>query len=166
MSTIAFAPAMLCLWASSRVRSSFRGISAYIAAEDCRSVRRFAVDEQRDLQFQDVATFAEAKFYQLHAADVARFPLGSFERLFGLIGRRPFHVLAALLHGLRIDLVGFLFLHVNEQRQTTNRQGNNSKRSGQTPQSQFLTSLNDLSRSLMASSASGFVVFSIGARRN
>src|SRR6267142_4617293 len=113
MTTIAFAPAMRCLWASSRVRSAFRGISACIAAEDCRSVSRFAVDEQRNLKLQDMATLAKAKFHQLHAADVARFPLGSFERLIRFIGGRPFHVLASLLHGLRIDLVGFLFLHVN-----------------------------------------------------
>src|SRR5260370_23133022 len=94
MTTIAFMLAMRCLWASSRVRSAFRGITACIAAEKCSSVRWFAVNQQRDLQLQDVAILAEAKSHQLHAADVARFPIGSLERRIRLIGGRPFHSLS------------------------------------------------------------------------
>src|SRR5260370_1687021 len=68
-------------------------------------------------------------------------------------------------HGFPKQLL-FSRLRESLQRQATNRQRNNGKCSEQTPQSQFLTSLNDLSRSLMASSTSGLVVFSIGARRS
>src|SRR5712692_4547918 len=84
---LALTLAMRCLWASSRGRSASHGISVCIAAEKCSLVRWLAVDENRDLQFQDVTIFAEAKSHQLHAADVARFPIGSLERLVGLIGR-------------------------------------------------------------------------------
>ena len=45
--------------------------------ENCSSVRRFTVDQQGDLELQDVAILAEAKSNQLHAANAARFPLGS-----------------------------------------------------------------------------------------
>src|SRR6266478_3418062 len=81
----------------------------------CASIGWFAVDENRDLQLQDMAVLAKSKLHQLHAAHVARFPLGSFQRLIGFIGGRPFHVFAALLHRLRIDFVGLLFSHVDEQ---------------------------------------------------
>src|SRR6267378_7898389 len=106
MITTAFAPAIPWLWVSSPVRSEFRGTTACIADNFfCGSVRRFAVDQKRDLQLQDVAILAEAKLHQLHAANVARFPLGSLDRLIGFISGRPFHVFAALLDRLRIDFV-------------------------------------------------------------
>src|SRR5260370_23354771 len=115
MTTIAFAPAIRWLWASNPVRSTFRGITACIAANFCGSIRWLAVDQQRDLQLQDVAILAEAKSHQLHTADVARLPIGSLDRLIGLIGRRPFHIFAAQLDRLRIDFVGLLFFHVDKQ---------------------------------------------------
>src|ERR1700722_1300976 len=115
MTTIAFALAIPWLLASNPARSGFRGITACIADDDCSSIRWFAVDQKRKLHLQEVAILAEPKFHQLHAAEVFRFPIGSFQRLIGLVSNRPFHVFAVLLHRLRIDFVGFLFLHVDQQ---------------------------------------------------
>src|SRR6266478_6367972 len=86
MTTIDFAPETQWLWALSRARSAFRGITACTDDKLCGSVGRFAVDENGDLQLQHVAIFAEAESHQLHATDVARFPFWSLKRLFRLIG--------------------------------------------------------------------------------
>src|ERR1700675_2780429 len=107
---IAFAPAMRWLWGLNRVRSAFRGITACIVDENCSSIRRFAVDQKGDLQLQDVAIFAEAESHQLHTSDVARFPIRSFDRLFGLIGGGPLHIFAALLGPLLVEFFWLLFL--------------------------------------------------------
>src|SRR5882672_7249261 len=56
-------------------------------------------------------------------------------------------------------------LRLNSKRRSAHCQSKKGKPCGQTSNSQFLTSLKDLSRSLIASSTSGLVVFSIGARR-
>src|SRR5260370_40988048 len=90
MITTAFTRAIRSLSRLSPARSASRGISVCIAAEKCSLVRWLAVDENRDLQFQDVTIFAEAKSHQLHAADVARFPLGSLEWLLRFVGWPPF----------------------------------------------------------------------------
>src|SRR6267143_2547056 len=115
MTTIAFAPAILWSWVWNRARSAFRGITACTAAKFCGSVHWFAVDQEGKLHLQEVAILAEPKFHHLHAAEVFGFPIGSFQRLIGLVGKRPFHVFAAQLHRLRIDFVGLLFFHVDEQ---------------------------------------------------
>src|SRR2546430_2266468 len=115
MTTIAFAPAFLWSWVWNRARSAFRGITACTAAKFRGSVHWFAVDQEGELHLQEVAILAEPKFHHLHAAEVFGFPIGSFQRLIGLVGKRPFHVFAVLLHRLRIDFVGLLFFRIDEQ---------------------------------------------------
>jgi len=73
-------------------------------------VRRFAVDQKRDLQLQDVAIFAEAKSQPIARCRRRAFSTRGLERLLRLIGGRPFHSFAARFHRLRIDFVGFLVL--------------------------------------------------------
>src|SRR5947207_5828064 len=115
MTTIALAPVILWSWVWNRSRSAFRGITACTAAKFRGSVRRFAVDQEGKLHLQEVAILAEPKFHHLHAAEVFGFPIGSFQRLIGLAGKRPFHVFALLLHRLRIDFVHLLLLHIHDQ---------------------------------------------------
>ena len=57
-----------------------------LKTQNCSSVRRFAIYQKRDLQLQDMAILAEAKSDQLYAADIARFPIGSLDRLIRLVG--------------------------------------------------------------------------------
>src|SRR5216683_7706518 len=115
MITIAFTRAIRSLSRLSPERSASRGISVCIVAERYSLVRRLAIGQERELQFEDVAFFAEAKSHQLHAADVARFPLGSLEWLLRFVGGRPFHTVTGGLHRLRIDFVSLLFLRVDEE---------------------------------------------------
>src|SRR5712691_2173820 len=112
MIMIAFARAIRSLSRLSPARSAFHGITAFTGTSFCLgSIRRLAVGQERELQFEDVALLAEAKTDELHCADVARFPIGSFERLVRFVGGRPFHAVAGGLHRLRIDFVN-LFLRV------------------------------------------------------
>src|ERR1700674_966601 len=115
MTTIAFAPAIPWSWVWSRARSAFPGITVCTVDEDCSSIDWFAVDQEGKLHLQEVAILAEPKFHHLHAAEVFRFPIGSFQRLIWLIGGRPFHIFAALLHCLRIDFIRLLLFHIDEQ---------------------------------------------------
>src|SRR5260370_34831724 len=102
MIMIAFTRAIRSLSRLSPARSAFHGITAFTGTSFCLgSIRRLAVGQERELQFEDVALLAEAKTDELHCADVARFPLGSLERLVGRIGRGPITALAARLHPSR-----------------------------------------------------------------
>src|SRR6266705_3942079 len=116
MITTAFTPAIRSLSRLSPARSAFHGITAFTGTSFCLgSIRRLAVGQERELQFEDVALLAEAKTDELHCADVARFPIGSFERLVRFVGWRPFHAVAGGLHRLRIDFVNLLLLGIDEQ---------------------------------------------------
>jgi hypothetical protein len=79
------------------------------------SIGRFAVGQERDLEFQERAVFAEAKTNPLHGADVPRFPFRRVDGLLRFVAGRQFHFLASGLHRLRIDLVNFLLMHIDEQ---------------------------------------------------
>src|SRR6266403_5274030 len=84
--TIDFGPAILWLWVSNLGRWGFRGITGCTGGENRRSVNRFAVDQQGELHFEEVAVLTEAKFHQFHGTEIPRFPVWSFEWLLGLVG--------------------------------------------------------------------------------
>src|SRR5713101_9665276 len=110
-------PGMRLMSALSRARWESPGILASTAASFSRpsSVRRLAVGQERELQFEDVALLAETKPHELHCANIARFPIGSFERPVRFVGGRPIHTVAGGLHCLRIDFVNLLLLSSDEQ---------------------------------------------------
>ena len=79
------------------------------------SIAGAAIHVERQLQFEEVTVLSQSKTNALQAADVALFPVGSFQCFRGQIAERPIHGIAVHGECFWIDVIGFFVADVEQQ---------------------------------------------------